>query len=66
MYIAGAYAAKAPLAGVSSVSVSGMAAGAVALTLAETYPRVRATVIAAPSEIEAMRRLQSAHDRVTF
>ena len=65
VYFAGALAAKVPSA-VSTVVVSGEAAGSYARAVASAHPEARVTVVATPSEIEILRRIHGEHDRVAY
>jgi NADPH-dependent ferric siderophore reductase len=63
-YVAGAVAGELALTG--SVAVVGPAAGAFAAEITRADKEARATVVAAPSEIEHMRALHPATDRVEY
>lgn len=65
VYFASALAAKVP-SDVSTIAVSGEAAGSYAHALVTANPWVRATVVAAPSEIEVLRRVHGEHERVAY
>lgn len=53
-------------AGIESIAVLGQGQGVVASALAGRHPRLRATILAAPSEIEALRRLHPTHERIAY
>lgn len=64
VYVAGAVAAAAVFSDLSTVVVSGTAAGSFAAALVAAHPGLRATIVAAPSQIDALRRMHLAHERV--
>ena len=65
VYFADALAAKVP-SGVSTVVVAGEASGSYARALVRANPEARVTVVAAPSEIEILRRIHGEHERVGY
>lgn len=52
-------------AGLRSIAVAGQGAGVVASALVQQHGGLRVTILAAPSEIEALQRLHPAHDRIS-
>ncbi|WP_016934288.1 siderophore-interacting protein [Rhodococcus sp. R1101] len=64
-YFAGALVAKVPT-DVSTMVVAGEAAGSYAHAFVTANPSARATVVAAPSEIEVLRRVHGEHERVAY
>ncbi|MFD8936940.1 SIP domain-containing protein [Streptomyces sp. NPDC059578] len=66
VYVAGALAAASAFVGLSTVTVSGPAPGSFAAALVRVHPALRATVVAAPSEIDAFRRAHPAHERIAY
>lgn len=65
-YTAGALAAAPVFAGLETVAVAGRAAGSYAAALVDVHPELWATVVAAPSEIEALRAMHGEHERIAY
>lgn len=65
-YYADALAAARDFADAADVAIHGRAAGAIAHALVHRNPAIGVTVIAAPSELDALRLLHGAHDRVHY
>ncbi|MCM2389617.1 SIP domain-containing protein [Streptomyces albipurpureus] len=66
LYVAGALAAAAAFAGLSTVAVAGPAPGSFATALTKVHPELRATIVAAPSEIEALQRVYPANQHIAY
>ncbi|MFT4213696.1 MAG: siderophore-interacting protein, partial [Microbacterium sp.] len=65
-YAAGALASAPAFAGLGTVSVIGTAASTFAAALVEAHPVLRASVVAAPSELAALRALSGDHERIAY
>ncbi|MFT3889323.1 MAG: siderophore-interacting protein [Arachnia sp.] len=66
VYAAGAAAEAAVLDGVQTIAVAGRGPGVFATALTAARPEVRVTILAAPSEIEALTALHGTRDRVGY
>ncbi|MEU5401425.1 siderophore-interacting protein [Streptomyces sp. NPDC005963] len=66
VYVAGAVAAATAFAGLSTIAVAGPAPGSFAAALVKAHPGLHATIVAAPSEIDALRRVFPAHERIGY
>lgn len=65
-YVAGALATAVPVGEEATVVVAGRAPGGFATALADAHPALRAVVVAAPSELEVLRAVHGAHDRIDY
>ncbi|MFT4052088.1 MAG: siderophore-interacting protein, partial [Microbacterium sp.] len=65
-YAAGALASAPVFDDVSTVTVIGQAASTFALALVEAHPALRARVLAAPSELAALRAVVGEHERISY
>ncbi|MFT3799112.1 SIP domain-containing protein [Microbacterium sp.] len=65
-YAAGALASAPVFAGIGSVSVIGTAASTFAAALVDAHAALRVRVVAAPSELAALRALVGEHERVAY
>lgn len=65
-YVAGAVADAVPLDAGATVVVGGRAPGSFAHAIVRAHPDVRVTVVAAPSEIEILRRVHGEHERIGY
>jgi NADPH-dependent ferric siderophore reductase len=66
VYVAGALAEASAFSDRADVAIIGEGAASLAASLASAHSAQRITILAAPSEIEAMQRLHGDHDRVRY
>ncbi|MFE5857051.1 SIP domain-containing protein [Streptomyces sp. NPDC056500] len=66
VYVAGAVAGAAAFAGLATIAVAGPAPGSFAAALTKTHPDLHTTIVAAPSEIDALQRVYPAHERIGY
>jgi NADPH-dependent ferric siderophore reductase len=65
-YTAGALAASPALAGLGTVAIAGRGSGGYARALVDAHPAVRVSVVAAPSEAEALLAVHGEHARIAY
>lgn len=65
-YVTGALASNPMLGMIKTMTVAGFAAGSFARALVAANPQARASVLAAPSELAAMRELGGEHERIEW
>lgn len=65
-YTAGALAAAPVFGGLRTAAVIGPAAGTFATALVDAHPGLHANVVAAPSELAALRELHGTHERIAY
>ncbi|MFE3021077.1 SIP domain-containing protein [Streptomyces sp. NPDC059256] len=66
VYVAGAVADAPAFAGLTTIAVAGPAPGSFAAALTKTHPDLHTTIVAAPSEIDALQRVYPAHERIGY
>lgn len=66
LYSAGALAAATPFASPAEITICGRGAGAFASALVDAHPSLHVAVLAAPSEIEVLRRVHGTIERVAY
>jgi NADPH-dependent ferric siderophore reductase len=66
VYVAGAVAAATAFTALSTIAVAGPAPGSFAAALASSHPQLHTTIVATPSEINALRQVYPAHERIDY